>query len=254
MSYLPFRELILCILFCFSFAAHATPALKAGAYVREGGSGTLILEKNTGGHLSFSLSAIGVNAHTCSLEGEIRDGKATMKEAWAEGACTVIFAPQAKGIEVTGKDGETGACRYYCGMRAYFDGLYEMPPAGCAPAEIEQTREEFRHFYDAKKYRDALARLKPVLDNCQTMIHPLYEEGPIRNDLAVTYHKLADYKACRDVLEPYAEDAMLKDEEINEYSYAPSDQGTYLSIISAARVNLRLCNSAEKAAAGKKKQ
>lgn len=39
--------------------------------------------------------------------------------------------------------------------------------------------------------------------------------------------------------------------KIDEYNHAPSEKDAYLSIISAARVNLQLCDSAEKAVSQK---
>lgn len=244
------RPVFLGLLICLSFSVHAAPTLKTGIYVREGGSGTLTLKADTQGGLTFSLDAVGVNAHTCGMEGKIQDGKALMKDEMDGRICIVTFTPQQNGIDVQGRDedsgDEAGACRYYCGMRASFSGLYLTPPSGCAPPEIKQARQEFQRFYDGKAYKKALSTLKPVLDNCQSVLHELYEEGGIRNDLAVTYHKLGDYQACYAILAPYAEDVVLRDDEIDAYSYAPMEREVYLSTISAARVNLPLCKRAEK--------
>lgn len=253
-----FRPVFLALFFCLSFSVHADPALKAGVYIREGGSGTLTLKKGGRGELNFSLEAIGVNAHTCSMEGNIRDGKALMKDDLDGRVCAVTFTPQDSGIEVEGRDeesgNEAGACRYFCGMRASFSGLYLTPPPGCAPPDLTQARRDFQRFYDAKAYKKALAVLRPVFDNCQPVLHELYDEGNIRNDLAVTYHKLGDYQACYAILEPYAEDAALKDDDVDAFGYAPSEREVYLSTLAAARVNLKLCKRAEKAAQRKEKR
>ncbi|WAW09357.1 hypothetical protein NB640_08815 [Oxalobacter vibrioformis] len=251
-----FRAIFIGLFLCLSFSVQANPALKTGVYVREGGSGTLTLKAGEKGELAFSLDAIGVNAHTCSLEGKIRNGKALMKDDLDGGTCTVTFTPHKNGIEVEGKDEdsgyESGACRYYCGMRASFGGRYLTPPPGCAPAETRRAQQDFQRFYDAKAYRKALATLKPVLDKCRSVLDELYEEGRIRNDLAVTCRKLGDYRACYAMLEPYAEDAAQKDEDVWTYSHAPAERETYLSTLAAARVNLMLCEQAEKAARRKK--
>ena len=74
----------------------------------------------------------------------------------------------------------------------------------------------------------------------------------IRNDLAVTFHKLGDCRACYAILEPYAEDAALKDDDIDGY-YGVVDRYVYLSTVSAARVNLRLCERAKEAVRQKNK-
>ena len=33
-------------------------------------------------------------------------------------------------------------CRYFCGVRADFEGEYLKPPTGCAPAEIKRIQHE----------------------------------------------------------------------------------------------------------------
>jgi len=258
MSCLSFRAVLVGLFFCLSFSVQANPPLKTGVYVREGGSGTLTLKAGKKGELAFSLDAVGVNAHTCSLEGKIRNGKALMKDDLDGGICTVTFTPHKNGIEVEGKDEdsgyESGACRYYCGMRASFSGRYLTPRSGCSPVETRQAQQDFQRFYDAKAYKKALATLKPVLDKCQSVLNELYEEGRIRNDLAVTYHKLGNYRACYAMLEPYAEDAAQKEDDVGAYSYAPAERETYLLTLAAVRVNLRQCEQAEKAARRKSKQ
>lgn len=252
-----FRPVFFSILFCISFSVHADSVLKPSVYIREGGSGTLTLKEDARGDLDFALDAIGINAHTCGLEGKIQHGKALMKDDLDGGICTVTFTPLESGIEVEGRDkesaDETGACRYYCGMRASFSGLYLMPPSGCSPLDVTQAHQDFQRFYDMKAYQKALATLRPVFDNCQPVLHVLYDEGGIRNDLAVTYHKLGDYQACYAILVPYAEDAALKDDDVDAFAYAPSEREVYFSILAAARVNLKLCERAEKAVLRKEK-
>lgn len=250
-------RIIFALFVSLSLTAQAESVLKAGTYIREGGSGILILSREAHGDLAFTMNAVGINAHTCSVEGKISNGKAIMKEDDGEGVCRIFFTPHVRGIEVDGKDKdndiEGGYCRYYCGMRAFFSGLYLTPEKGCTPDALEKTRKKFKALYDRRLYVKARNVLKPVLSNCKDSLNDLYEEGAIRNDLAVTYYKLGDYDACRTILEPYADDAMEKESDIEAYGYAPSDREAYLMIISAARVNLKLCDKAEETALKKKK-
>jgi hypothetical protein len=218
--------------------------LAPGEYITEKGWGTLTLRQG-GGRLSFVIEAVGANGHSCSLEGEVVKGRATLETDEETGPCRVSFKPLAegaeggKGIEVASEEGE--ACRYFCGMRADFQGFYLVPPPGCAPAARETARTEFKRLYDKKAYPQALAKLEPVLKSCARMVGWI-EEGWIRNDLAITLLKTGDLAGCRRLLEPLAADAARTDEELRE-EYPPSDADNYLPVVKAARTNLKLCKA-----------
>lgn len=224
--------------------AQPAPAtrLEAGEYITEKGWGTLTLRQGGGGRLSFVIEAVGANGHTCGLEGEVVKGRATLETDEESGPCRVSFTPRGGGIEsveVVAEDAE--ACRYFCGMRAVFEGLYLKPPAGCAPAARETARTEFKRLYDKKAYPQALARLEPVLEGCARFVGWI-EEGWIRNDLAITLLKTGDLAGCRRLLEPLAADAARTEEELRE-EYPPSDADSYLPVVKAARTNLKLCKA-----------
>ncbi len=216
----------------------AQPArLAPGEYVSAGGAGTLILKPGKNGALSFSIESVGGNAHTCSLEGELRNGRATLDADDEKQPCIVSMAAGKEGIEV--KSNETGACRYYCGMRAMFEGTYFQLAPACQAKAVAATRKAFKQLYDAKKFPEARARLEPLLNDCKRSLDWL-ETGRIRNDLAVTLHKLGDFKACLSVLEPLAAAAKKTDAQLEE-DFAPSDYDNYLPIVRSTRTNLRLC-------------
>lgn len=222
----------------FSVAQAAEPA--AGRYITEQGWGRLTVMKTPAGKLGFQIGVVGANAHTCDVEGEIRGGKAVLA-AEEKGAkpCVITFTPKAKGaVEVEHNGGE---CRAFCGARADFAGTYLTPAPGCGDAERGKTRKQFKQLYDAKSYPQALATLAPLLQACAPTLDWL-ETGRIRNDLAVTQHKVGDLAGCLQTLAPLAEDARRTDEQLRG-DYPPTDAESYAPIVRAARTNLRLCGA-----------
>ena len=215
-----------------------TPALTPGEYISAGGWGHLAITTK-GKALSFSLTAIGANVHTCDLAGEIHAGKATLEAMEPDKPCVVSFAAKAGGIDVS--SGDSGTCRYYCGARASFEALYLAPAAGCTRVALRDQRSAFKKLYDQKSFAAARKTLEPVLEQCKATLHRL-EEGRIRNDLAVTLHKLGELAECQRVLEPLMEDARLSDDELRN-NYPPSDADMLLPIVRATRTNLRLCKA-----------
>lgn len=226
---------------CLSGSPHLAqsppaPRLAPGDYVTERGWGQLSLTEKSGGQLSFSIEAVGGNAHSCSVEGTLRNGRATLEGSDAATPCVVTMKAVKTGVAVT----STG-CSFYCGMRAQFDGLYLTPPDGCTPVEIEAARADFKRQYDARAYARARQTLEPVLTTCGPLLDWL-TAGWVRNDLAVTLHKLGALDTCRKVLEPLAEDAGSTDASIQE-RFPPTDAEMYLPIVRAARTNLALCRA-----------
>lgn len=229
------------LLMAFSAAQAAEPA--AGRYITERGWGRLAITKTPAGKLGFRIGAIGANAHSCEVEGEIRGGKAVLA-AEEKGArpCTIRFTPKAQGAVEVEHDG--GECRAFCGARADFAGTYLTPAAGCDDAERGRTRKQFKQLYDARSYPQALATLAPLLQACGPTLDWL-ETGRIRNDLAVTQHKLGDLAGCLQTLAPLAEDARRTDEQIRS-DFPPTDAESYAPIVRATRTNLRLCGAKDR--------
>ncbi|MBP1709904.1 MAG: hypothetical protein H6Q49_106 [Deltaproteobacteria bacterium] len=215
--------------------------IQSGRYIREGGSGSLIIKQGKTGALSFVIETVGANGHTCGLEGNILNGKATLESFDAGKPCIVNFLPKDSGVNVTVNDSE---CQYYCGVRATFAGLYLIPIRGCDPLEIRKARNEFKRLYDKKVYDQAGAKLEKILRDCVNTLDWL-ETGWIRNDLAITQYKLNDLQGCWQTLQPLATDAARTDEDVRN-DYPPSDADMYLPIVRAARTNLKLCTSGKK--------
>lgn len=220
-----------------AFAQNVVLTLAPGDYVAEGGNGHLTLKPGKAGLLNFSISALGSNGHACSLEGEVKNGLAKLEGVEDAKPCIVTMTLTPAGIDVKGTPWE--ACMVHCGVRATFELVYFKPSPACLAKAVAATRKNFKQHYDRKQFEQARELLEPMLKACERSLDWL-ETGRVRNDLAVTFHKLGDLAACRAVLKPLEEDAKLNDAGIRE-NYAPTDADNYLPIVRATRTNLKLC-------------
>ena len=241
------RKVVLLMLALLSLAAIAAEApVQPGVYVTEGGWGVLKVVRAKNGATTFDIEAMGGNAHSCSLDGEIRNGRAVLEALDKDKPCTVTFSDIDSGVRVgVTKESAYPACRYFCGMRAEFEGEYLKPPSGCAPAEIKRTREEFKRLYDRKEYAAARAKLEPASGNCGKFIDWL-DTGWMRNDLALAQLRAGDAATCLRTLEPLAKDAAKSDTQIAMDMVAPTDVDNWLPVVKAARTNLKLCSATPK--------
>lgn len=229
------RRLVACLAAaCGTALAQPAP----GDYTLEGGGGVLSINPAGPNRATFTLETVGANAHTCALEGAVAGGVAKL-EGLDGKPCVVRFRASPAGIDVKADD--YGACSGYCGMRATFEGRYVKPAPACTANAMAATRRRFKQQYDAKRFAEARATLEPLLSTCKPVLHWL-DEARIRNDLAVTLHKLSARDACRQALAPLAEDARKTDAQIRE-DYPPTDAESYLPVVRATRTNLRLCAS-----------
>lgn len=219
-------------------ASAAETTVQPGDYLTERGWGALVIKRGHAGALNFKLEAMGGNAHSCGLGGEIRDGRATLEAFDKDKPCVVTFTRQGDGIAVDSVDAQI--CRYYCGMRASFEGFYKKAAPGCSPAALRATRKEFKTFYERRDFAAARAKLEPVLNNCAPTLDWL-EAGWIRNDLAITQFRLGEHAACLRTLEPLAKEAAKSDAQIRDEMVAPTDIENWLPVVKAARTNLKLC-------------
>ena len=221
-------------------AQQATPP--PGEYVTDGGGGNLTVKNQKSGTAAFSIMVLGANGHTCTLDGEIKQGRAELAESPKDKPCMITFRQRGHDIDVVAVTPED--CRGYCGMRAWFEGLYLTPPKGCDSASLRKTRVAFKRLYDKKSYEQAKAALAPVIASCEKTLY-WTEAGRIRNDLAITEYKLGNMAACRQILAPLSADAEKTDEELRD-NYPPTDADNYLPVIKATRTNLRLCEAVKK--------
>jgi len=230
------RCLLLLVAALPSLACAQSVAPEPGEYLSERGWGQLVIRRERDARLVFALEARGSNFHSCSLEGEIRNGQATL-EGEEKKPCVVSFAPKGPNVDVK----SNGACRLYCGARAAFEETYYRPAPNCGRAQMRRTRDEFKRLYDRKAYAEARAKLEPLLGGCAKTTDWL-DDGWIRNDLAITLYRLGDLDGCRRVLQPLAEQAALPDQEVLG-GYPPSDGEAFLPIVRAARANLKICGA-----------
>jgi len=214
--------------------------IKPGEYVLGAGFGTLRIGPDKSGGLGFQINSRGANFHMCELAGVIRNGESRMEDSADEKLpCIVTFKPQKDGIAVDVK--HERACSSYCGARAHFEGTYALPPAGCAPSQVRQTRNRFKATYDKKMYAEARAILTPVAEKCSGTLSD-FDEAWVRNDLALTQYRAGHSAACRDTLKPWLELVQTSDEGIKG-DYPPSDAEEMLRIAGATRANMKMCGS-----------
>lgn len=224
-------------------AQSQSTSFEPGIYLTEKGWGTLTIKPAKGASQSFEISTVGGNGHNCLLEGEMSHGKAELRFDDSSKPCQVSFAPKGKDINVDSKTME--ACDIFCGIRAGFVGLYMKTSPMCLPLAQQKTRKQFKRFYDEKAFAEARNRLEPLLTECGKTLHWL-DEAWIRNDLAITLHKLGDFDGCLALLEPLAADAAKSDKEIRE-SYPPMEAQSVLPALKATRTNRRLCEAGKRA-------
>ncbi len=231
------RLLALTLLFT---ALSAGAQIRTGEYVGPGGRATLHIAPHAGSALRFQLNAVGANFHLCDLSGVIRNGEARMDDSADDKLpCIVTFRPQKDGIAVDSKYPRT--CSTYCGARAHFEATYILPPPQCAPSRVSQMRSRFKATYDRKMFADARGLLAPLLEKCRSTLSP-YDEGWVRNDLAITQYRSGDAAGCRNTLQPWLVHAQKSDATIQQ-EYPPSDAEEMLRIVRATRANLRLCGA-----------
>jgi hypothetical protein len=248
---MPFRSLLQTLAVALTALA-ALPActragtdpLTPGEYLTEGGWGVLTISRSETQTTHFSLEATGANGHSCSLEGDIQNDKAILPAYDPDTdppgpPCVVTFRPTAEGIDVSDNDPKNDAnldaCRYYCGVRAHFEGEYLIPNPGCTTEESSATHARFDQLYESHSYGEAAAVLEPLLARCSKTLG--LEGSWIANDLAITLYHLGRLADCRKTLEPLAKDLARTDES----SLPPLDLELYLSLAKATRHNLRLC-------------
>lgn len=212
-----------------------------GTYAVEFGGGELVIRPAQEAKLAFKIHTVGGNFHSCLVKGNIIGHRAVLLED--DGSrCELTFSKEAKGYRVSSDQGP--GCRSYCGMRATLENYYERTPMGCSAAERQRSRSTFKSLYGKKQYATALAKLEPVLTNCNKYMSE-FEKGWVSNDLALTQYKLGKIDACLLSLQALTEDTNKTDQQILEKYVSPAVGESWLPIIKATRTNLKLCQSAK---------
>lgn len=203
--------------------AHAAEAtVQPGVYGTEGGWGTMTINASR-----FKIYAVGVNGHSCGLEGSLVGHQGQSDE------CSIEMKPHGNGVTVTPT---SEGCQQSCGFRAHFDGDYLRLPPACFPAALQTADQRFLAAYKAKDYGRAHAVLSQADTACRR-----YTDWRVNdrrsNDLAITAYHLGRKDECRRLSAQVADDkllAQLKD-------VAPTDYDNFLPHYNAALKNAALC-------------
>ncbi|BDT73014.1 hypothetical protein os4_25600 [Comamonadaceae bacterium OS-4] len=202
-----------------------------GSYVYKGGNGELNIQANG----NFTIDTVGGNAHTCSIEGVIKSKRARLPDS----ECVVTFTPEDNNIHVTNNEHES--CRYSCGVRAGYTGLYIRPSPICTVKGMEVARKKFKQQYGKKEFSAAAQTLLPLLTDCATVLNR-FSEWDVRNDLALAQLRGGDAAACLKTLQPLQDLGQMSDENVRGIP-EPTFVDIYLRIAHATRTNLKLCNA-----------
>jgi hypothetical protein len=205
--------------------------LPTGSYVYEGGNGELRIQADG----SFTIDTVGGNGHSCYLEGVLKGKRARLPDS----ECVVTFTSEGNDIHVT--DNEHESCRYSCGARAGFTGVYIRPSLACTYKGMEATRRKFKQQFDKKNFSDAVQTLLPILTECAPVLNR-FSEWDIRNDLALAQLRSGDAAACLRTLQPLQDLGLTSYEDVQK-TPEPTFADIYLRIARATRTNLRLCNA-----------
>ena len=217
-------------------AAVATPP--AGTYLADSGSGTLVVRRHADGSADFTLEALGVNGHSCGLDGAIVDGIASLDIREPPKRCVVSFHPDRQGVGVAADTFDE--CRTFCGARASFDDSYYVAPAICQDAARRKAGNEFGALYKAGKYDAAYARLAPTLQACDRFLGAP-DDASLRDDLAITLFHLARHADCKAVLAPVLDGYPRTEDELRD-QLPPADFEALLPYAKAAWHNDQLCS------------
>lgn len=209
--------------------------LQAGAapadYGTERGWGSLTLDRAA---RTFAISAVGANAHTCELQGQL--GGAKLNEGTAD-SCRITLTEGRDGrITVAAAPATEEACRQFCGMRAYFDGDYLPLPAACRPDALRQQHARGLADYRAKRFDAALQTWGAGLAACERLMDR-FGVWRWRNDMAIAAHRLGREADCAQWSQSVLDEAA-------PITFAPTDADTAAPLLKATRFNLAQCRAA----------
>lgn len=221
-------------------AAPQTP--QPGMYVRENASGTLTIRWTEQNALTFEISSIGGNCHSCEVSGVIRGGVGSTADAGEE-KCEISFL--AKGSAVAVNPITQEACREYCGARAGFDGTYTIPPASCTDTGMQARRDQFMRLYRAHKYPDAIRTLQSLVSECEKFMDWI-ELDKVRNDLAISQYHNGESAQCLQTLNATLAGGVKDEEELKSGAKGiylpPCDFDNYIDVAKSTWYNKSLCS------------
>lgn len=235
---------LLLTLLLLAIPAHATEAepepastIEVQTFVSEGGWGTLVIDSDN----TFSLSAMGANAHTCSLEGTYQpQARAGMVSAEGlgpeESPCVLSIAPVEGGLDVSAMP-ESDSCRSYCGVRADFTGIYYSVTAACDPLALGRLADQILELEQTEQAVQAQAQ--SALAECGRTLRADVKDQ-LTAGLAKQLFLAGNSAACKNTLAPLAELLAMSEQEIRE-GYPPYDGDTVLDQQAKVRAVAQLC-------------
>jgi hypothetical protein len=229
-------------------ASAESEKINPGQYVSDGSYGSLVIQKDKEGKLTFDIESVGGNCHMCGVSGVIVDGVGRADDGTDEedSKCLISFSAKNSEIAVEPITGEK--CRYYCGARASFDGTYSIPPTACTRANRQAQRDRFLVLYQSRQYSQAADMLESLITQCQKFMGWI-EIDKVRSDLALAqYHNHQPeqcLKTLNDTLVAEVEDEEeLKSGEKDVY-LPPCDFDNYIATAKTIWFNKALCTSAK---------
>jgi len=180
-------------------------------------------------HLHFTM---------CSIAGAVEGLRGRADAQPADPVCWIDFKVDKGRIGVSSKTYD--ACREFCGMRAWFEGDYLLPPAGCTGKEREARKKPFLTYYKSHDYANALDAVNGLYTQCKDFLNWI-EIDAVRNDIAVTQLHLGQRAACQDILKD-ALGVRYPNKEALQENLPPTDFDSYLPVAKATWFNLRQCS------------
>lgn len=228
--------------FCLSCGAQATELL-AGTYVREYNSGSLVI-KNTKNGPEFHIESVGSNCHSCSVAGIIKEGIGYTEPGNPDDSnCRISFKGDSSSVNVEPTLSE--ACRQYCGMRAYFNGIYKALPPACTVKSLQARRNKYLTLYKKRQFSEAVIAIESLLKQCASTFMDDVQTDRIRNDLALTQYHSGDPLACQKTLS-LTRASDFEDEAALRSQLPPCDFDNYISVAKATWHNQALCEKPAK--------
>jgi hypothetical protein len=210
----------------------------------QGPGGNLVISSDEKKKLVFRLVANGANGHSCGLGGDIEGNQGRTESLGDVGACIVDFQTESNEItvKVDGAEGNFEACRAWCGMRASFDRVYIMVPAGCTTSERQARNSASKQAKDAKDYRRAVDGLKRLQVDCYRYFE-LIERDANHNDMALALHHLDKNRECLHELSETLASSAGSEAALRENFYGePADFEGYLPTARTTWQLHRICS------------
>jgi hypothetical protein len=234
------------LIVAISSASAESAKINPGKYVRDNDTGRLTIQKNKKNELHFSIVSFGVNCHSCSASGVIRNGVGHADSWHEDEECLISFSAQKSSIDIepiTHKE-----CRGVCGHRADFAGSYVIPPAACTGAGRQSQRNRFLALYRSRQYSQAANTLETLIAQCSEFMHWI-EVDQVRNDLALSRYHNNEASQCLDTLNGTLAAKVKNEAELisgeHDTHLSPCDFESYIGLAKAIWFNRSLCSKAQ---------